>query len=252
MTDTHIIIAGQSNALGYLNTAPAPYAPTPRVQIWCDTDEDGIPDAWNYMLPGHNTGTHANKTCWGPEVAFANRWLVANPTGYLWIVKDGCVKGSTGLAKNDTMGVLDWSPESTSPPELFATATATITAAQANLNGGQFAFNTWDAVLWMQGETDAAVLVTANAYLTNLQDFITHVRNSWSVSRIVVGRISDSAALTYNAIVRVAQWQVFMDDTNVPSFKTIGFPRRQDDDIHYTAEGHVMLGQAFYYAFLGA
>lgn len=250
MSDTHIIIAGQSNALGYLNVGPAPYAPTARVQIWCDTNGDGVPDAWNYMLPGQNTGTLANPSCWGPEVQFANRWLSANPTGNLWIVKNGCVKGSTALAQDDTNGVLDWSPESTA--ELFATATTTIQAAKANLAGGQYAFTTYDAVLWMQGEQDATSLVSANAYLANLQDLITHVRSSWSVIRFIIGRISDSAALVNNAIIRIAQWQVFMDDPNAPSFKTIGFPRRQDDNIHYTDEGHIMLGNAFYYAFVGA
>lgn len=250
MADTHIIIAGQSNALGYRNTGPAPYQPTNRVQIWCDTNGDGVPDAWNYMLPGQNTGTLANPTVWGPEVAFATRWLSAHPTGTLWIVKAGCVKGSTALAEDDTNGVLDWSPESTN--ELFATATATIQAAKASVEGGPYAFATYDAVLWMQGEQDATSLVQADAYLANLKDLITNARESWSVTKFIIGRISDSPALTYNSIVRIAQWQAFMDDANAPSFQTKDFPRWQDDNIHYTADGHLMLGNAFYYAFAGA
>ncbi len=250
MSDTHIIIAGQSNALGYRNDGPAPYAATARVQIWCDTNGDGVSDAWNYMLPGQNTGTLANPKVWGPEVQFANRWLASNPTGNLWIVKNGCVKGSTALAEDDTANVLDWSPESTN--ELFATATATVQAAKANLAGGAYAFSSYDAVLWMQGEQDATSLTQANAYLANLKDLIAKARAAWSVTKFIIGRISDSPALPQNAIVRIAQWQAFMDDPDAPSFQTKTFPRWQDDNIHYTADGHLMLGNAFYYAFAGA
>ena len=60
MTDTAIIIAGDSNPLGYENNGPAPYTPTYKVQIWTDTNGDGVADAWNYMNPGVNTGTPNN------------------------------------------------------------------------------------------------------------------------------------------------------------------------------------------------
>jgi hypothetical protein len=246
MTDTRIILAGQSNALGFLNNGPAPYQPTSRVQIWADTNGDGVPDAWNYMLPGHNTGTLANPDVWGPEVGFANKWLAAHPFGNLWIVKSA--KGSTGLAKDTGQGILDWSPESAG--ELFDTATAIVTAAKANLANGAFAFDAYDGLLWMQGEQDATDQAKANAYLANLKDFITHARASWFVSRIVIGRISDSVNLPYNEAVRVAQWQEFMDDADAPSFKTIGFDQ-QPDLIHYNAVGHIKLGAGFYYAFAG-
>lgn len=246
MTDTRIILAGQSNALGFLNNGPAPYQPTARVQIWADTNGDGVPDAWNYMLPGHNTGTLANPDVWGPEVGFANRWLASHPFGYLWIVKSA--KGSTGLAMNPGAGILDWSPESSG--ELFATTTSIVVAAKANLAGGQYAFSAYDALLWMQGEQDATDQTAASAYLANLQDFITHVRASWFTNKVVIGRITDSANLAYNAAVRIAQWQAFMDDAQAPSFKTIGFDM-QPDLIHYSAPGHVKLGAAFYYAVAG-
>lgn len=248
MGDTRIILAGQSNALGFLNTGPAPYAPTARVQIWCDTNGDGVPDAWNYMLPGHNTGSLANPNVWGPEVAFAQKWLAAHPlaTDNLWIVKSA--KGSTGLAEDPGMGILDWSPESTG--ELFDTTTAIVTAAMAALGGGPYAFTAYDGLLWMQGEQDATDQTKANAYLANLKDFITHVRAAWFVNLIVIGRITDSVNLPYNAAVRTAQWQEFMDDAAVPSFKTIGFDM-QSDLIHYNAAGHIKLGNAFHYAFNG-
>ena len=147
MADSRIILAGQSNALGYLNTGAAPYVPTPRVQIWADTNGDGVPDAWNYMNPGVNTGTPENPTVWGPEVGFANSWLATHPTGNLWIVK--IAKGSTGLAADPAQ--IDWSPSSSG--EMYAQATAAIAAARANLAGSSYAFATWDGALWMRTTT---------------------------------------------------------------------------------------------------
>jgi hypothetical protein len=249
MTDAHHIIAGQSNALGYLTTEPAPYLPTGRVQIWCDTDGDGVPDAWNFMRPGANTGTQANPLCWGPEVGFANRWLAGNPAGNLWLVKAGCVKGSTELARDDAQGVLDWSPESTN--ELFATATTTIAAARAALNGGPYAFTGYDSCLWLQGEQDAMDQGHANSYDGNLRDFLTNVRANWSVNKVVIARISDSVALPYNEAVRLAQWSVWMDDpANSPSYPTKDLPRRQDN-IHLTDAGQLASGLRWYQALQG-
>lgn len=244
MTSTHVILAGQSNALGYLNNGPAPYKPTARVQIWADTDHDGLGDAWNYMLPGSNTGTLTNPLAWGPEVQFANRWLAANPTGYLWINK--IAKGSTGIAEDG--GEVDWSPSSTG--EMYDIATTAITGSMANLSGGPYTFSSWDAVLWMQGEQDATSQAKANAYGANLEALIAAAREDWSVEKFILGRITDSAALQYNEAVRIAQWALPLEDSNVLSFKTIGFGMR-DDTIHYNDVGHVQLGNSFFYAFDG-
>lgn len=244
MAENHVILAGQSNALGYLNNGPAPYRPTVRVQIWTDTNGDGVGDEWNYMLPGHNTGTLANPAAWGPEVQFANRWLSANPTGHLWITK--VAKGSTGLAQHE--GVVDWSPLSTG--EMYDITTAAVTASRANLDGSEFSFSQWDAVLWMQGEQDATNLADAQAYQANLTAFIAAAREDWSVERFVLGRITDSVALPYNSQVRQAQWAVPQEDANVHSFKTIGFGM-QPDHIHYSGVGHLALGNSLFYAYDG-
>ena len=245
MPDTHIILAGQSNALGYLNTGPAPYTPTTRVQIWALQPNGSY--QWNYMLPGSNTGTPANPTVWGPEVAFANKWLAQHPFGNLWIVKSA--KGSTGLAEDAGLGIQDWSPDSVG--ELFDTTTSMVTAAKNNLVGSQYAFSEYDGLLWMQGEQDATSQVTANAYHANLVEFIAEARASWFVERVVIGRITESPNLAYDEAVRIAQWQVFMEDPEAPSFKTTGFGM-QEDLIHYDAAGHIRLGSSFYDAWIGA
>lgn len=237
MSDAHILIAGQSNALGYGNTGPAPYTPTARVQIWADTNGDGQGDTWQYMLPGVNTGTPANPTVWGPEVGIANAWLHDHPSGNLWI--DKIAKGSTGLAQDPAQ--LDWSPRSHG--EMFDAATASADAARANLGPTPYAFARWDAVMWMQGETDATDPTKAAAYQANLTDAVAHMRAGWDVEAVVVGRIGVAGA--WSDQVRVAQWSVDQADPNLVSFKTIGF-ELQSDGLHYDAAGQLSLGAAFY------
>jgi len=145
----YVIVAGQSNALGYTVTAaelPAGYVPDARVQIW-------TPDGWATMDPGHNTGTANNPEAWGPEVGFALAWgRDHGADDVLRIVKSA--KGSTGLAAD--ANALDWSPFSRG--ELFDTTTDMVTAS-----GAQGA-----TVLWYQGETDAADPVKARDYWDNL------------------------------------------------------------------------------------
>jgi hypothetical protein len=242
MTDTHIIFAGQSNVSGFGNTGPAPYTPTSRVQMWTDTNGDGAGDTWQYMLPGYNTGTPNYPTSWGPEVQFANDWLAAHASGYLWI--DKIARGETGLAADPAH--LDWSPHSTG--EMFDFATASAGAARANLNGTPYAFSQWDAVLWMQGETDATDPAKAAAYGPNVREFIVDARAAWAVQPFIAGRITDSAALPYSLDVRNAEWNLDNGDApmaGVHTFKTIGF-EMQPDGLHYDAHGHVQLGDAFY------
>ena len=237
--DAHVILAGQSNALGFGNTGPAPYTPTARVQIWADTNGDGAGDAWNYMRPGVNTGTLTNPDVWGAEVQVANEWLGDHAGGYLWI--DKVAMGSTGLAADPAQ--LDWSPASVG--EMFDRATASADAARHNLDGTPYAFSAWDAALWMQGETDATDPAKAQAYASNLHGFLTAARAAWDVTEFVVGRITDSPALPENAAVRVAQWSEDQADPQMVSFKTIGFAM-QPDTIHYAADGQIALGAVFY------
>lgn len=232
MSDAHVILAGQSNALGFGNTGAAPYVPTARVQIW-------VGDAWHYMQPGVNTGTPENPTVWGPEVGLANAWLQAHPTGVLWIAK--VAHGSTGLAADPAQ--LDWSPQSRG--EMYDTASGAVHAAQANLAATPYAFAAWDVLDWMQGETDATDAAKAGAYGGNLADFVGHARADWDVGQVVAGRIGDGASMPYAAQVRLAEWSLDQADAQLASFKTIGF-EMQADDLHYDAAGQLSLGHAFY------
>ncbi|MET0274611.1 MAG: sialate O-acetylesterase [Phenylobacterium sp.] len=236
MSEDQVIFAGQSNALGFGNTGPAPYTPTAQVQIWTDTNGDGTPDAWNYMNPGVNTGTFANPTVWGPEVEFANEWLADNPTGHLWIVK--VTKGETALQENSG---LDWAPTSPST-EMFGIATATIDAARNNLNGSPYAFSQWDAAFWMQGETDAGTYQWAHDYVTNIANFIPAAKAAWDVGKFALGQIGTQGADW--AWVRYGQ-AVAPDDA--APVDTVNFGR--SDGVHLNAAGQVALGDGFYSIF---
>ena len=234
-----VLFAGQSNALGFGNTGPAPYTPTWRVQMWTDTNHNGVWDVgdnFNAMVPGVNTGTPNHPTAWGPEVQFANDWLAANPAGILYIGK--VAKGSTALAQNDG---LDWSPASRG--ELFDQAATVALHMRANLGVSKL-----DAVFWMQGEQDATNADWAATYDVNLTSFISEVRSQWMNEPdgyVGLGRITDSVALPFSLDVRVAQWAEDQTDPNLHSFKTIGFDM-QEDGLHYSTAGQVALGAAFF------
>jgi hypothetical protein len=232
--DAHIIVAGDSNALGFLNIGPAPYAPTAQVQIWTGS-------AWNYMAPGVNTGTPANPADWGPEVAIANDWLGqhAGDGSVLWIVKDaGTVKGGTTLA-------VDWDPQAGG---LFASTSAEASAAMRNLDGTAFAFSHYETAFVVLGENDAVVPAYAAAYGANLAAFDAAARSAWQVDEMVESRIEDQVgAADDNLAVRLGQWAADQSDLLMTSVKTIGFSLAPDQ-VHYDAAGQIALGGALFEA----
>lgn len=219
MTTEILIVAGQSNALGFQVTPgelPGWYAPTSAVQIWNGS-------AFVTMQPGVNTGTPANPTAWGPEVAYAAAWVNDHPGQTLYVVKS--VKGSTGLAQD--AGAQDWSPASTG--ELFDAATAAVTAAKAALSGP---FHT--TALWFQGEEDATSAAKSAAYGTNLAGLESAAATSWGVDDFQYGRISTS--LAYNAQVQAAQPDGFATDDSP----------KQADGLHFTGAAQIDHGAEFY------
>lgn len=236
MPDAHIIIAGDSNALGYLNTGPAPYTPTAQVQIWARQPDGSY--AWNYMDPGVNTGTPNNPKDWGPEVQIANDWRKAHAGdgSHLWIVKDDeTVKGGTTLA-------MDWGPGE----QWFESTAKAAADAMRNLDGGPYAFTHYDEAFVVLGENDAVNHDYASAYQANLEAFVTAVPGAWNVSELAMSRIEDTmGSADDNFAVRLAQWEVDQEDPNLVTFKTIGF-EQQPDHIHYDATGQVELGDAFW------
>jgi hypothetical protein len=241
MTDARIIIAGDSNPLGFLNTGAAPYALTARVQIWADTNADGIGDAWHYMRPGVNTGTLNNPTAWGEEVQIANKWLGDHPTGIIWIVKgQETVKGGATAADS-------FDPH-TGP--MFASTTHAVNDAMHNLDGSAFAFSQFDVAFIGLGENDATNPTMAANYLANITEINAAARTAWHVDELVEYRITEGAgAPADNLAVRQAQWQADQADAHLVTYKTIGYDM-QPDGVHYALAGHVALGNDAYDAWV--
>ena len=237
MSDEHIIIAGDSNALGFLNVGPAPYVATPQVQIWARQPDGSY--AWNFMHPGVNTGAPNNPTSWGPEVGIAKAWLAQHggDGSVLWIVKDDLtVKGGTTLA-------VDWAP---SGGGFFASTSQAARAAMHDLDGTKYAFAHYDAAMVVLGENDAVNHGFAQAYAANLKAFDHAALSDWNVDRLIETRIEDTMGTSAdNFAVRDAQWEAGLGDPEVATVKTIGF-EQQPDHIHYDAVGQLDVGAALF------
>lgn len=234
-----MIVAGQSNALGYTvhhRDAPARLrAPMERAFIWAPTLQDFAP-----LAAGVNTGTPNNPDSWGPEAQYAYRWQAEHRCGRLYIVKQ--TRGETGLALD--AAERDWSPASKN--ELWAQATGEIEAAKASLARRGVEPKVGE-VLWMQGETDAQRPAKARAYARNLTAFIGKVRAHWGApsTGFVIGQI-DANGTEGARTVRAAQADVAKDLPVVSIIDTDPFPRQPTDGVHLTAAGQVALGDAFY------
>jgi hypothetical protein len=72
----------------------------------------GFHGAWEQMIPGTNTDTALgyNTACWGPETGIALRYRAEVPQRQRYFFK--FTVGSTGLARDPSSTVNDWSPYS--------------------------------------------------------------------------------------------------------------------------------------------
>jgi len=237
-----IVVAGQSNALGYtLGPADLPHnfgRSVPDVWIWEASKARFTP-----MTPAQNTGSPNNPKAWGAEVQFAFRWRAAFCSP-LYIVKHA--RGDTGLAADPQE--LDWSPSSSG--ELFDATAAEIAAAKAALAAKGFTPRV-KALLWMQGEKDASEESKGTAYEANLRDFISQVRTRWGDARTVIhiGQI-DRMGPSYPgaAKVRLAQARVAASEKNVSLVDTDPLPRQAADGLHLTGQAQIRLGDEFFEA----
>jgi hypothetical protein len=234
-SDELLIVAGQSNALGFrLEAVDLPAGlrrPHPRVKIW-----DG--EAFVTLEPGVNTGSPNNPRSWGPETAFAHAWLRDHPGRTLFVVKRA--RGSTPLAPSPGP---DWAPAS---GELFSETTAEVRRARAWL-AHRGVVPAAATILWMQGESDAARADAAAAYRANLAAALPQMRARWGDpdSRIAFGRIG--LGWPYAGMVRAAQARVDAADPLAVAVDTAAYPLLRDGR-HYAAEGQLRLGADLYAA----
>ena len=172
----------------------------------------------------------------GPEVSFGYSLRQNFPNDEIYLVK--YAKGSTTLAT-------DWRPNGTGVCYNWLKTRAN--AAIANLIGSGKS-PVVAGMIWMQGEGDAKTTADANAYATNLTNFIDQVRDDFDTLDMpfVLGRIDDYyLSRVGGATVRAAQAAVANADENAAWFSTDNLENAYIG--HFGTEGQIDLGNYFAY-----
>lgn len=110
-------------------------------------------------------------------------------------------------------------------------------------------------LLWMQGENDAAIEISATTYKENLKNLIDSYRTEFIESKMpfVVGQINSNYGKFKNKgskMVRTFMEEIANEDKNVAIIKTsmdkswLDYPKHSDN-VHYNSEGQKRLGIAF-------
>jgi Carbohydrate esterase, sialic acid-specific acetylesterase len=229
-----MLVSGQSNAIGQVFAPDLPgylSGTNSNIQIYTGSSFQALQNSVN-----NDTLENQNPGSWGLEAQFSYLFAQSFPTKKLYILKYAI--DSTTLATNWNPGITnnDYASMKTYAAQAM---TALLAIPGVNLSPEQ-------CLCWMQGESDAFNSTTANAYATELPAFIASVKTDWmnSQSRVVVGRISQSTALTYSAAVRSAQAATALPDQWI---STDSYPL-QGDNFHYTAAGIISLGQDMFNA----
>jgi len=225
-----ILVAGQSNAVGWNETAatvPSLLQGRSGAMIWTGR-------AWQYLVNGTNNGKlSSNGSKWGCEAEFARLWALER-NERLFIVKHAI--GGTALADY-------WAPGAGTG---YVAMISYATTAKSALAAKGYTVNCI-GLLWMQGESDGVSQTQANAYYANLSTFFARVRSDWGSASmpIVVGRIADQAELTYRTVVRTAQAEVVAGDGHAALIDTDAYG---NDGLHYSTNGIVNMGADMYAA----
>jgi Carbohydrate esterase, sialic acid-specific acetylesterase len=192
-----LIVAGQSNALGYQSYVTDPHthqdvftdagrSPADRrvLLMW---DETQVPSSGPTPVPLDTPQVLAgtSSAVFGPEVGLA-RYLYRAGHHHLLVVK--VAFSGSSLAE-------DWTPASMDFKALVSSVAAAVTWAK-----GHGWAPTLAGLYWMQGETDAMSEALASAYRSNLKAFLTYVRADLRLPRatpIVLGQIDLSQYISF-------------------------------------------------------
>ena len=215
--DRVIVLAGQSNMMGRGRTAdlPAGYKQTP-------------PNV-EYFSQGRPQPL-AKFAYFGPEVSLAHELAKAFPQDHITLVKQAA-SGSH---------ITQWQ----AGQALYKGLLRQIGFADQVRN-----FNQVDAIVWMQGESDAqSDLTIANQYGANLMQLVKHLRQDLASpnSVFVYGQVDLAHPAFNQAIqsVRTQQQSVQNQLGNAVMVSTANLAKL-NDGIHYNAAGQLELGKRF-------
>ena len=217
---THIfILAGQSNMMGRGATAKLP--PHLKQQ----------PDNVKFYTHGRQSGL-AKYQYFGPEVQFAHAMAKIFPKESVIIIKSA----ASGSSINE------WLP--TKP--LYQGLLRQVKFVSAPQNSKV------EAIVWMQGETDARNAQTANAYAENLNLFVNSLRQSLNAADlpVLIGQINQkNASFPMEQQIRAAQAKIASDNPHTLLISNDGLSKIYDK-VHYDAKGLVELGRRFAIGFV--
>jgi Domain of unknown function (DUF4347)/Carbohydrate esterase, sialic acid-specific acetylesterase len=231
------LLGGQSNMSGVGSSGSdltgAYASPLPEVRIWKNGSYVALKNGFS-KNDGKGTG-------FGAEIGFGFALEAARKNGTakteeIYLVKNAL--GSTSLE-------VDWNINGNN--NQYDKFTASVDSALANLRKAGLGYKV-EAMLWMQGESDADIATRANNYASNLTNLIGDVRSRYgSATDFVIGRLHeelDPVRYLYDDIVRNAQTSVANAD---PRNRWINTDRLAvgADSKHFTSAGHLALGTAF-------
>ena len=226
------IFSGQSNMVGAGSagsTLPSDLR-TPRkdAQFW-----DRAKGAWS-TTPVTPNGVY------GPEVSALRR------------LADKLHRPVLGVkvAENSTSLATDWNPSA--PNGYYAQMRSVVSDALLARVKGE-GLPKVAGFFWMQGEQDAQLAATAEAYSANLDRLISQVRTDFSSDRLpfVIGRIrvNNPATEIGDNEVRAAEDQAARHNLNVRTVSTDDLTRIPDF-LHFDGPGLITLGKRFADAYL--
>ncbi len=218
-----IIIAGQSNALGFSTGAPT----EPHLNAKIDGCKIWTGSIWETLEFGVNNEGFTN-TDHGPELNIG--YLLSLVHGDVRIIKSA--EGSTSLEN-------DWASGGDNYTEMLTK----VNAAIANLTTNSISFNL-NSFVWNQGERDAGVVGWANNYATNLDSLVDRVRSDINAGlSFVTVRLHTDGDSTFLTTVRAAQAAIAKSRS---AFINVDTEALQVDDIHMTSDGQNQSAQRYY------
>jgi len=264
------LFAGQSNmqGVGYSIDLTSEQKSQPEIMLYHTSSvSSGQPaNTWMTLMPAGWDG-FGSGGCFGPEIGFGLKIAEHYPTSKIAFIKHAV--GGSGISPDcDTSG---WYPVYyPARPNADDQYIAFINAAHTALTELETMGYTPQikGMLWMQGETDAMKISTANDYRANFTLLISKVRQEFSLPEMPVtyGQVFPHftglfpASFPGKDIVRQAQADMDQDSGHsgavagahmVPTescsvhSQIPGDPRESFDDLHFGSDGQLGLGQLF-------
>lgn len=238
------IFAGQSNMDGQASTSGVSTADRTDTIFYLETASSSssvIDSTWSGLTLG-GTSNHASNL-FGPEIGFHDRvkQLPTHYTNPIGILK--FTRGATDLAR-------DWNTTHSSN-YLFHKFKDALDDGRNKLTSSNYSYNI-KGLVWFQGEGDTLSSTDANAYQTNLTNFISAIRTHLVESNlpVVICSIDRPAEAINSTTVRTAQQNVANSDINTYYVPTENYSHKADG-VHLDTQGMLDTGEAVVNALAG-